>query len=73
VNACSSACGWCGACTDNLTDTPPARDYLFCDECGRDVFRPVSLAGVGVCCSRECMDQLEAKYAQRMEARRLHA
>lgn len=40
-----------------------------CDQCGRDAFTPISLAGVGIACSRACMDQLAAKHEAAMMRR----
>jgi hypothetical protein len=69
VNACSNRCGWCGACDDGVREQPELRDYLTCDHCGGDAFQPVTLAGIGIACSRACMDVLEAQYASDMAAR----
>lgn len=70
MNACSERCAWCGRCEDDLHDTPPPRQYFFCDHCGKDAIYPVTLAGVGVACSYACMNQLEAKFAAVVGARR---
>lgn len=34
-----------------------------CDFCGGDAFYPMTLAGVGIACSRACLDKLERQYS----------
>lgn len=68
MNACSPACGWCGRCEDDTTLTPPAREYLFCDECGKDAVYPISLQGIGIFCSRDCATKASEKHADAMNA-----
>jgi hypothetical protein len=64
MNCCTARCGWCGRCeTDERQDLPT---LFTCDWCQCDAFRPLSLAGVGIACSRDCMDKLAAKHEQRM-------
>lgn len=70
MNACSERCAWCGRCEDASTLTPPQREYLWCDRCGKDAIHPVQLAGVGIACSRACMNALEQRFAQTMQSRR---
>jgi hypothetical protein len=67
-HACGSHCGWCGACSADYDRNPELEPvaWPFCDECGRDCIRALSLAGVGVACSRDCLDKLAAKHEQRM-------
>lgn len=68
MNACNARCGWCGRCEDGLFEYPPQKEYLFCDECHRDAFYPVSLP-FGVFCSHACADIAEKKFAEGMKRR----
>jgi hypothetical protein len=67
VNVCSSRCGWCGRCeTDTRNE---ALDVLRCDKCGDDAFHPITLQGVGIACSRKCMDVLTRQHEAAMMPR----
>ena len=69
MNCCTSRCGYCGRCDDGLMESPEPTPYPFCDECGRDCLRALSLAGVGVACSRICLDKLAATHEAPMHKR----
>jgi hypothetical protein len=70
MNACSSACGHCGRCDDGLREGRDDSPYLFCDACGKQIYQSaLSLAGVGVACSRVCMDILTEQHARILSAR----
>ena len=69
MNRCTSACGHCGACDDGVRESPEPRQYYVCDRCGKDALYPVTLAGVGIACSRACMDVLEQQYAHALIGR----
>jgi hypothetical protein len=64
MNCCSARCGHCGRCDDEPRQE--SEPLPFCDNCGRDCIRALSLAGVGVACSRDCLNKLAAKHEQRM-------
>lgn len=67
MNACTwASCQMCGRCTDEYEQAPEPSVYLRCDECGMDAFQPLSLAGVGVACSRRCLDVLARKHEAAM-------
>jgi hypothetical protein len=64
MNVCGPRCGYCGRC-----DNEPRQDaepVPFCDNCGRDCLRTLSLAGVGIACSRDCLTKLAEKHEQAM-------
>lgn len=44
--------------------------HAVCDKCGRDARYPLTLQGVGIACSKACMDVLEAQYAEAVQGRR---
>ena len=73
MNACTwASCGMCGMCDDGVREHPEPRQYYLCDCCGQDAIYPVTLAGVGIACSRACMDVLERQYAHALMARVRH-
>ena len=68
MNCCSSNCGWCGRCDDGM-DARTTVTYESCDRCNRTLGAltgRISLQGVGVACSRECMDVLVRKHESLM-------
>lgn len=67
MNACTSRCGWCGACDDGIREGQEPREYLTCDTCHGDAFQPISLQGVGIFCSQTCADAGSEKHAQHLE------
>jgi hypothetical protein len=66
MNACNSRCGYCGRCDDGLREQYDGPEMHNCDRCGRVASQPVSLAGVGIACSRFCMDILARKHDSQM-------
>ena len=54
MNCCTERCGFCGRCDDGVQESNPEPEHLFCDNCGRDVYSAVVLAGVGVFCGHSC-------------------
>ena len=51
-------------------DREPAPYGACCDFFGGEVRYPITLAGVGLTCSRICMNRLEAQYAEALQGRR---
>ena len=48
-NACSAACGWCGACTDG------PRTNATCPRCRRDYYCPRDEWTIGALCDACCV------------------
>lgn len=70
MNACGPRCGWCGACDDGVRESPSQSYSARCEHCGQTIVHVLTLAGVGMACSRTCMDALEAKFAAVVGGRR---
>jgi hypothetical protein len=69
VNCCTARCGWCGRCEDALLESPPF-EVDACDRCGKTLgllTGKISLQGVGIACSRRCMDTLVAQHERAMQ------
>jgi len=70
-DACTTACGFCGACTPEWDRHGDEQDPYFCDHCHKDVFGyRLSLAS-GTFCSTACADAHEATFqSQQRQIRR---
>lgn len=73
-DACTSACGFCGACTpdydfDEVMEARP----VFCAECGLDISGPYDYklsVAFGTFCGQRCADAYEFKFQSHMQRRR---
>lgn len=68
---CSSACGWCGRCTEEWEHPIDREFYPQCDECCCPItVGAVSLAGVGIFCSHKCANRGALKHETALMGRR---
>jgi len=78
--ACSSACGYCGRCTDAWERPLLSDDLPHCDTCGvsmpwtiRQYQGPIRIVLLGDFCSERCANEASEQHARAMQHRPLHS
>jgi hypothetical protein len=73
---CSSACGYCGRCTEAWEQAPEQEDIRRCDTCGvpmhwtdRGGLGPIRIVSLGEFCSTRCADTASEQHALALQAR----
>lgn len=74
--ACSSACGWCGRCTDAWEQRPEQEEIRRCDICGaplhwtdRHGLGPIRIVCLGEFCSDRCANEGSERHARALRTR----
>lgn len=72
---CSSACGFCGRCTEAWEQRPESEDLRRCDSCGvpmhwtdRGGRGPIRIVSVGEFCSDRCATEGSQQHARSMQS-----
>lgn len=72
-DACTPACGYCGACTPEWDRDESEDRPVFCGQCGKDISGPYDYklsVAFGTFCSQACADAYELKFQARTPRRR---
>lgn len=78
--ACSSACGWCGRCTEAWEHPIAVDDFRRCDTCGvalhwtdRGGRGPIQIVCLGEFCSDRCANDASEQHARAMQSHTSHS
>lgn len=72
-DACSAACGYCGACTPESDQFCHDDGPTFCAQCDKDISGPYDYTlslPFGLFCSQRCADAYELTFQRHLQRRR---